>query len=239
MKQFVFIAAFFCTALNFAQISMYKHDMTPILNGQVVAFNTTTFPDNELDFYIKNNSASSVSVKVSCVSLLNNDGTGFELCFGPECLSFVEEGTSYPTNPVVIAANGTNGNFDHFLNTNASAGVFPRDYNFRFYQVGNPSGNTIDFTYRYDPGLSVHDIEQLQTYGVIIKSTQVVDALELDVLKSTNLELYDLNGKIVKDKIKLYYGVQTLDVSNLSSGTYIINFISDDGNSSKVKFNKK
>jgi hypothetical protein len=239
MKKITFLSTLFLSTLGFAQISLFKHDMSPIVNGQVVAFNTATYPASELDFYIKNNSTSTVNVKVNCMSLINNDGTGFELCFGPECLSSVEEGTSYPSSAVTLAPNGMNGNFDHFLNTNAGSGVFPKDYVFRFYQVGNPTGNTIDFTYRYDPNLTTEQIEQLQTSGVVVKSTVVENSLEFDVLKSTNFEIFDLNGKLVMNTTKLEYGLQSIDISNLSSGVYVINFTSNEGNTSKKKFCKK
>ena len=52
-------------------------------------------------------------------------------------------------------------------------------------------------TYRFDPTLSVDDIQQLQTSGVIVKSTVVDTQLDLDVLKPSHLTAYDINGKLV------------------------------------------
>jgi hypothetical protein len=241
MKKIILLITFSFSIFSFSQISLSRHNLIPIIDGQVVAFNSAVYPVSELDFYVKNNSTTvSTNVKINCVALLNNDGAGFELCFGSDCLSSVEEGMSYPINQpyVTLAPGASSGNEGHFLNTNASSGVFPRDYTFRFYQVGTPSGNTIDVTYRYDPNLTVDEINQLETSGVILKSSLIDNQLDLDVLKAATMEIYDLNGKLVLNT-KLDYGVQSVEVSNFASGVYIINFISEKGITSKKKFIKK
>lgn len=225
-----------------AQISLSRHNGTPINDGQVIAYNTVGFPQAEMDFYVKNNSTTTATnVKIRCESLVNNDGTNFELCFGIECLAFVEEGESYPTLPVVLAPNGQNGNFDHFLNNNLGSGIFPKDYVFKFYQIGAGGveiGNSITMTYRYDPNLSIDDVNQLQTAGVIVKSTIVDSQLDLDVLKSTTMQIYDLSGKVV-NTTNLNYGVQSVDVSNLASSVYVVKFKTNDGFVATKKFIKK
>ncbi len=244
MKKIVLIGLTLLNFIGYSQsISLSRHSGTLILNNQVVAFNTAVYPASEMDFYVRNlSSTAGANVKIVCESLLNNDGTGFELCYGNECLSSVQEGDVFPTTGnVILPPNGVNGNFDHLLNTNAGSGVFPKDYVFRFYQVnssGNEIGNSIRMTYRYDPNLSVEEIDQLQTSGVIVKSTVVGTQLELDVLKSTTMIIYDLNGKAVY-RSNLDYGVQNHDVSNLSSGAYIISFTNSDGYSSTKKIIKK
>jgi hypothetical protein len=241
MKKIVLLITLSISALGFSQISLSRHNLTPIVDGQIVAFNSAVYPDSVMDFYVKNNSTTaSTNVKINCVALLNNDGTDFELCFGSDCLSSVEEGMSYPINQpyVTLAPGASSGNEGHFLNTNASTGIFPRDYTFRFYQVGNPSGNTIDVTYRYDPNLTVDEVNQLETSGVILKSSLIDNQLDLDVLKAAFMVIFDINGKQVLNS-KLEYGVQSIDVSNFTSGIYIINFTSEKGTTSKKKFIKK
>jgi Secretion system C-terminal sorting domain len=239
MKKILLLSAILVSSFGVSQIAVSRHSGAQIADGQVVAFNTIAFPAAEMDFYVTNTSTTATaSVKINCLSLVNNDGTGFELCFGNECLSAVEEGESYPTAPVVLAPGGVNGNFDHFLNTNAGSGVFPKDYVFRFYQVGNPNGNTVTLTYRYDPSLTVNEIDELQTSGVILKSTFVDNQLDLDVLKETNLAIFDLNGKVISST-SLKYGIQSIDVSDLSSGVYILNFTSNEGVITNKKFIKK
>lgn len=244
MKNTLLVAFTFLNFISYSQsISLSRHDGTPITTNQVIAFNTAVFPASEMDFYVRNLSATaSANVKIVCESLVNNDGTGFELCYGSECLSAVQEGDVFPTTGnVILPPNGVNGNFDHLLNTNSGSGIFPKDHVFRFYQVnstGNEIGNSITMTYRYDPTLSVDEINQLQTSGVIIKSTLIDTQLELDVLKSTNMTIYDLNGKAMYSS-KLNYGLEAIDVSNLSSGTYIVSFTNSDGITSTKKIIKK
>jgi len=241
MKRILPFAFLLLGISSFAQISLSRHDGTPISNGQVVAFNTIAFPAAEMDFYVRNlSTTTSTNVKIVCESLVNNDGTGFELCFGNECLSFVEQGEIYPSIPVILAPNGINGNFDHFLNTDAGSGTFPKDYVFRFYQInstGNEISNSITMTYRYDPSLSIDEINQLETSGVIVKSTLVDNEISLDVLKPSQMTIFDMTGKLVINT-KLGYGIQTVDVSNLSSGVYVLKFTSVEGRVSNEKIIK-
>jgi hypothetical protein len=242
MKRILLLTSIFIYSFGFSQISLIRHNLTPVTNGQVVAFNTAGDPNGLFDFKVKNNSTTSATnVKINCTSILNSNGTGFQLCFGNECLPDIAEGETYPVNiPYVTLAPGAlSGNDGHFLYDVAlSSPPYPKDYSFRFFQAGNPTGNTIDVTYRFDPNLSIDEINQLRTSGVIIKSTIIENQLVLDVLKSSTIEIYDLNGKMVKSS-NLSYGIQTIDTSNLNSGTYIVNFTDAYGNSTSNKIIRK
>lgn len=239
MKRIFLLASVLVSAVGFSQIVLERHNGTVVNNGQVMAFNTTTAPAAEFDFHVRNTGSAPTNVRINCTTLVNNDGAGFELCFASECLASVEEGTNYPINTpyLTVAPGGTSGNDGHFLNTPFSSitAPYPKDYSFRFFQVGG--GNTIDVTYRFDPNLSTDDINQLQASGVIVKSTNVKDELVLDVLKSTSMSIFDLNGKLVHAS-KLNYGIQTVNVSNLMSGIYVISFVNEQGNASSKKFIK-
>jgi hypothetical protein len=240
MKRILPLVFIFIGITSYSQISLSRHNGTPITDGQVIAFNTIAFPAAEMDFYVRNlSTTTTTNVKAICESLVNNDGTGFEFCFGNECLSYVEEGERYPSTPVVLAPNGVNGEFDHFLNTNAGTGL-PQDYVFRFYQIngsGVEVGNSITMTYRYDATLSIDDINQLETSGVIVKSTLVSNELSLDVLKPSQMAMFDITGKLVNNS-KLQYGLQTVNVSSLSPGVYVLKFTSAEGRVSTKKIMK-
>jgi hypothetical protein len=241
MKKIVLLGSLFISVISFAQLTLTRHNGNSLGNGQVYAYNNTGFLTAELDFKVNNTSTTNpVNVKISCTSLINTDGEGFELCFANECLSSVVEGDTYPVNaPYLTLAPGTSsGNDGHLLNTVVGSGPYPKDFSFRFFHAGNPNGNTIDITYRFDPNLTVEEINQLQTSGVIVKSTVVENELILDVLKSTTMMVYDLNGKVVYTS-NLDYGIQSIDVSNFNSGVYIINFTNAEGISSTKKFIKK
>ena len=129
----------------------------------------------------------------------------------------------------------------HFLNTVTGTAPYPKDYTFKVYQV-NTSGaeisNSITLTYRFDPTLSVDAINQLQESGVVIKSTIIDNVIELDVMKDSKMELFNLDGKVVLSKT-LSFGYQSVDTSNLSSGVYVVNFTDSYGNTSVKKVVKK
>lgn len=244
MKKFTVLSTLLFSVLAFSQITLTRHNLTPIVDGQVIAFNTIAYPAAELGFYVKNVGTSQTRVKIVCTSLVNNDGTGFELCFGPQCLSYVEEGEVYPTAPYGFVTLNAGQQLDpsyHFLNTVTGTAPYPKDYTFKVYQV-NTSGaeisNSIILTYRFDPTLSVDAINQLQESGVVIKSTIIDNVIELDVMKDSKMELFNLDGKVVLSKT-LSFGYQSVDTSNLSSGVYVVNFTDSYGNTSVKKVVKK
>jgi len=243
MKKIILLGLFisqFC----FSQIEISRYPNGALItSGTVLASNVLNL-QSEIGFKVRNIGSTTTNVWVRCQDLVNNNGTQFQLCFGAECLDGVVVGQVYPSVGVVLAPNETNGNFDHFLNNNAGNAVFPLDFVFKFFQTnqatqgGAEVGNSFIVTYRYNPNLSTDEINQLQTSCVIVKSTIVENELVLDVLKSTTMSIYDLNGKMVYNS-KLNYGIQTIDVSDFSSGVYVINFTNAEGNSSNKKIIKK
>ena len=107
MKRILPLFIILLGSAGHSQISLSKFNGDAIISGQVLAFNTTVTPDSELDFHVRNlSTTTSATIKVVCESLVNNDGSGFEFCFGNECLSSVAEGEVYPSTPVVLGPNG-------------------------------------------------------------------------------------------------------------------------------------
>jgi len=244
MKK-ILILALFISQFSFAQeITMTRpSDGSPIVNGTVLA-SSVSGDASEIKFKVKNTGTITTNVWARCQSLINNDGSNFQFCFGQECIGEVSQGGVYPSVALTLAPNAANGNFDHFLNNNTGSEAFPMDFVFNFFQTnqatqgGAEVGNSITVTYRFDPNLSIDDVNQLQNSGVIIKSTIVDNELTLDVLKASVMSIYDLNGKIVVNS-NLDYGIQSIDVSNLSSGIYLVNFTNSEGKSSNKKIVKK
>lgn len=239
------LIAFFCAGfVGFSQsITLARLNGTPINNGDVLAVSQAGYPQGEIGFKVRNVGTTTTNVWVRCDNLVNTDGTNFEFCFGEECLADVIVGQVYPSVGVTLAPNGANGNYDHFLNNNTSGTGFPLDYTFTFFQTGQatqggtPVGNSITVTYRFDPNLSVDEINQLETSGVILKSTLVNNELVFDVLKKTNMTVFDINGKQVMESV-LEYGMQTFDVSALNSGVYMVYFTNESGAATVKKFIK-
>lgn len=244
MKKTVVLWVLLLSQIGFSQISLTTGGQ-PVLDGAVLAKSEIGYPAAEILFRVRNNGTATTNVWIECEDLINNTGNDFQLCFGVECLPEVSVGTIYPTTgSVTLAPNASNGNFDHFLNNNAGNGTFPLDFVFRFFQTnqstqgGAEVGNSITVTYRYDPNLTIDEVNQLEASGVIVKSTLIDNELVLDVLKSTSMAVYDLNGNVVYNS-ELNYGIQTIDFSNISSGVYVINFTNAEGNSSTKKIIKK
>jgi hypothetical protein len=230
---FVFLLAI--TSLQ-AQITLSKHDGTIISNGQVLSYSSLEYSQASFEFFVRNTGSTSTRVFVECVSTTNTDGTAFELCFGNQCLSEVAAGNSYPDTPVTLAPNGVNGNFDHFYNANPGNGQV-MDLVFRFYQIdlgGNEIGNSITFTYRYNPNLATDSFSALAALGVRLQSTTMQNQLELTADKSMQLELVDMAGKTVQ-QTSINQGVNQVDVAQLSAGVYVARFRDNQGASSSIK----
>lgn len=243
MKKIILLLILFVSQLSISQISLSSNGV-PVASGAVIAKNTLGYPLAEVLFRVRNNGTTTTNVWGKCESLLNNNGSLFQFCFGDVCFAEVQQGVIYPNVGITLAPNTSNGNFDHFLNDNPGNGTYPLDFVFRFFQTnqstqgGAEVSNSITVTYRYNPNLSIDEVNQLQSSGVIIKSSVIENELTLDVLKSTSMTVFDLNGKSVYNS-NLSYGIQTIDVSDLSSGVYLVRFTNEEGNSTTKKIIKK
>jgi hypothetical protein len=214
-----------------------------ITNNSILTFNSVSDSAADLKFNINNTTASILNMKISCESITNATGVGMEFCFGGSCISGVSAGTSYPEGRVVseIPAFGNNGNFDHFKNTNPGDGVSTQDYVFKFYQVdagGTEVGTSITFTYRYQPVLATNSFCRLENLGIQMKSNIIENQLYINAINKLKLEIYDLNGRKVLNK-PITAGENVIDLSNLISSLYILNFIDINGNRITAKCVKK
>jgi hypothetical protein len=116
MKKIILLALFI-SQFSFAQeITMTRpSDGSPIVNGTVLASNVTGDP-SEIKFKVRNTGTTTTNVWARCQSLVNNNGSNFQFCFGQECIGEVALGGVYPSVALTLAPNAANGNFDHFLN---------------------------------------------------------------------------------------------------------------------------
>lgn len=243
MKKILITTFCFFTFFGFSQMTMKKLDGTPIIDGDVIVFNSYSDPDSYLGFKIYNSSNDLMRVKVRCQSIMNSTGDNLQFCIDPICVGQLVVGTSYPSgNPSLVPANGQNGNFDHLLNTNP--GINPNsnvEYVMKFYQLddsGNEVGNAITFTYRYQPLLANNNFNQLESIGVKIKSTLISNLLEFENTTDVSFEMYDLSGKLVRNS-KFSTGNQSVDVSNMSSGSYVLSFTDNKGSRASKQILKK
>ena len=54
MKLKLFLTFLIATTFSYAQITLTRHSGTPIVNGQIIAFNSVVLPAAEMDFYVRN-----------------------------------------------------------------------------------------------------------------------------------------------------------------------------------------
>lgn len=241
MKKLFLAIAFFSCLASFAQLSVKKLDGTPIITGDVFTFHQLEEPDNYLGFKLYNTSAASIKVKARVVSVTNSTGTDLQLCIGDVCLNSITAGNSYPSSPVTIQAGGQNSNFDHILNNNPGIDTSaPVEYVIRISQVNDSGveiGTPVTFTYRYTSVLASETFAPAQN-DVTLKSSIVSSTLDIRAAKNVLMELFDVNGKSIRRE-NLASGDHSIDVSDLSSGIYILSFNTETNQKSTAKFIKK
>ena len=250
MKKIIIAIVCFYSAASFSQMTMKKLDGTPIINGDVLTYsvlgNSEEVTESDpayLGLKIYNSAANNINVKMKLISMTNADGNNLQFCIDPICVGTISVGNAYPASGnSVVPANGQNGNFDHFVNSNPGNGTDPVVYVLKFYMVnsfGAEIGSSITFTYKYDPTLlGTGNGNSLQNAGINLKSTLVDSQVEFDANAGGKMELYDLNGKVISH-ISYVSGYNTIDISNLNSSVYILNFINDEGKKANSKIIKK
>jgi hypothetical protein len=249
MKKVLFLLACLTSSLSFSQMTMKKLDGTPIINGDVLTYTVLGDPNNitssdpaYLGFKIYNSSAANINVKMKLMSMTNSDGTNLQFCIDPICVGTISVNSTYPASGTsVVPANGQNGNFDHFVNSNPGNGINPVIYVLKFYMVngfGAEVGNSITVTYKYDATLSTLGFNDLKNTGITLKSTLVDTQIEFEATKGGKSEVYDVNGRLIANS-RYTTGYNNTNVSNLNTGIYIVTFTTDEGKKAFMRIIKK
>ena len=241
-KKLLLLLTIIITIPAIAQISIKDQSGNTITDGQEFKFSTLGQNTAEVGLKITNNSNSTVYIYGEVVSMNNASGANLQFCIGDECYSTISQGSSYPSgSPLSLDAGESNNDYDHFFNnypgTNSSQSV---EYEFRFYEVdasGNELGDIVSFSYTYDKTLSTKQYN-LETIGVDIYSSLVNDQFKFSTKESTKLNIYSLTGKKVYQS-NFNNGEQTVSTSKLSSGVYIIEFVTENGYRAVKKIVKK
>jgi hypothetical protein len=244
MKKILFILTLITFANLNAQLVVTKGDNTVITDNQVIGFSVTGTA-SQLDYKLKNTSNQEIYAKIRCTELVNTNGTNFQFCFDV-CYNEVTAGQTYPFGAGAppydtIAANSTNFAGYNFKNLNSSS---PADYKFRFFQVdasGIQIGTPINMIYRYDPNLSIEEIEKvnsLKSMGINLQNNAVTNEMAFQNTQSAKMNVYDMNGKIVL-RSNLNSGNQIIDVSYLNNGIFMVNFSNEVGQNASIKMVKR
>jgi hypothetical protein len=244
MKYLFSLFLFISIQLTFAQLTVTNlDDNAPILDGESFDYDTTVFEDAKLSFKLTNSSATeTINVLAQMVSFTNTNGSNLQFCVNPECFFDVTPGSTIPNSPRVLAPGADNGDFDYFSNTNPGNGVnYPMTYTIRFFMVddnGQEVGDDITITYNYTPeNFNTSDFS-LKDLGVVLHNTVVSETLNFDSNNKVSFKVYDLNGR----QLQVYdtnAGQHQINMSDLSTGYYVLMFKDNSGKQSHVRIQKK
>lgn len=206
-----------------------------IEDGDVIQFGSTDMSDASLEYKVHNTSSEPINMKIKSVSFENTDGSMMELCFGV-CVYSIQEGVSYPPQLFVTIQPGETQpeTGDHIWSSDPGNGTETISYVFQFQQiVSDVAVNTLSFTYEYVPNLAVKANEK--SFNVNIVSTLINDGqLNVKSLKPVDMQIYNLLGKQVK-MAKLESGLNTVNISSLSSQIYLVRFQNTQGQTKTQK----
>lgn len=222
-------------AIANAQYSI-KDDNGNVLNdGDIIEYGTVAYPDASYDFFVTNeNPTDEIYSRVQLMASANQTNATFEqLCYGIQCYYEIQMLQFVPpidADPVAIPVGHTTGIGNHFFNNDTGNGTDNVDYVFAFRQFEDAAGTVeigtpLTFTYRYNPTLGVEGVSKV---NLSIQSTLVSDQLVLKVSEPVQMMMYDIQGRLVK-QAQFESGNHTVNVSDLSSQTYIVQFKNNNG----------
>lgn len=228
---------------SIAQMTVTDLQGNPIQDGSTITSSTVDLEDAKFHYVLGNSSSNNpINILIEVVSFNNADGSNCQLCVQPLCFFAVNEGQSYPNNPVTLAPNSNNGANDYFSNTNPGDGVnYPLEYVLRFYQVddnGQEIGSDITITYEYTPENFSKEKFDLEDMGISIQNTIVKDHLKLDSKTDAQFKVYDVNSKLI-DSYQFNPGQHNFDMSKLNAGNYFLVFVDQGGRKSYARIQKQ
>lgn len=220
------------------QFAFTKLNGTPIPNGTIFTSGTFSTPADKYKFHISNISNAPLQVKIVPISMTNTAGVAFQFCYSGECNDNIGANNIYPNYDNPLAPGENNGEFDYFVNNSAGLDANSvKEIVFSIYAVGFES-ETITFTYRYDPQLSVSSFESLDAMGINVSNTLVSNNLEFNTAKNGVVSIINMAGQKVITQ-NFTEGNQNISLTHLSSAIYIANFTTTDGRTSQIKIIKK
>ena len=241
MKRIILLATILCCSITQAQVSI-KGNGTEITEGQVFNSNVLSGPGSKIILVVTNNSDADVHLKLRADAVSHPTNENVQFCFGEMCYYDVSAGNKVPNGltGLTLGPGETNPSGDHFESQNAGNGVDPVSYSFSLIQL-DESGATIavlrTFSYVYTPTAAIDDFTSLQNIGINLGSTVVKNQLDVTTTNAATLELYNLNGQLVKT-VTLAQGAQSVDISSLSTAVYVASFTTENNKKSKIRIVK-
>jgi hypothetical protein len=233
--KLLLLSVFGAVAIANAQYTVTDDNGNVLQDGDVVEFGTLEQPEADYNFFVTNNNPTDeIYSRIEYLSQTNATNTDFaELCYGFQCYYGIELGSTTPpmhVEPMLIPVGHTTGLGNHLYSNDPGNGQGNVDFVFAFRQYEDAAGTiltgeSLTFTYRYNPALSVNNVSKVNSSLV---STVVTDQLTMDVNEPVQVQVYDMQGKLVR-QANFETGRQVMDVSNLSAQQYIVQFTNDGG----------
>ncbi len=243
MKKIILMGAVLVSSMMTAQITVTGNDGEAINNGDVY-MTTTLTPQatSQLELHVTNDSPNTMRLQLRVDSMINTFGESVQFCFGDLCFFDVEPGKVVPPAGKVLAPGASNNDEDHFWNYYAGANAGENvGFVLSFIEIddaGNIIGDPLlTFGYTYSPTGGTNDLNGLTNMGINVKNTLVKNTLDIDATIAANLEVLDVNGKLVKG-VALSNGANAADLSSLNAGVYIARFTTSENKISQIRIIK-
>ena len=236
IKIFLYSILFFCSLLLNSQneyaFIIESEDGELVQNNQVLEFNSVQYPNASYIFFVRNLTSESINVRAEVLSVSGTDGSLMEFCFG-ECYFGVDLNTPYPLNSFVIIEPGETQTSvgDHFFNQDPGDGTNPVSFQFRFYMVDS-EGNEVmsipelmtDYFITYQYQAQSFNLDENFSENIQLYLSQKI--LSISTPLEYTFSLFDISGKKIITA-KLNEGINSIDVSNIADGIYILKFNDD------------
>lgn len=222
-----------------AQYTLTGQDDAILVDGYIIEVGETTLPGATYEFTVTNdNQNEDIYLRAEYAEQRNATNPKFaEFCFGI-CLYDLVIGQTIPglsPQTFLVPAGFTTNIPNHFFSDDAGNGTDLVDFVFKFRQYEEDGiteiGTAKTVTYRYNPTLGIKDNNKLD---LVIESTIITNTLNLKINEPMQMVIYDLKGRVVK-QAQLEVGRQQIDVSNLSTQAYLLQFKNEKGGTQSTK----
>ena len=224
-----FFSILFVNSQNEFAFVIESEDGEVLENNQVLEFSSVQYPNASYIFFVRNLTSESINVRAEVLNISGTDGSMMEFCFG-ECYFGVDLNTPYPLNSFVTIEPGeTQTSFgDHFFNQDPGDGNNPVSFQFRFYMVDSEGNEVMSIpelmtdyfvTYQYQAQSFSLD----ENFSEIIQLYLNQKILTITAPSEYTISLFDISGKNIFTT-QLIEGINSIDVSSIANGIYILKF---------------
>ena len=235
-----FFSILFVNSQNEFAFVIESEDGEVLENNQVLEFSSVQYPNASYIFFVRNLTSESINVRAEVLNISGTDGSMMEFCFG-ECYFGVDLNTPYPLNSFVTIEPGETQTSvgDHFFNQDPGDGNSPVSFQFRFYMVDS-EGNEVmsipelmtDYFVTYQYQAQSFSLDENFSENIQLYLNQKI--LTITAPSEYTVSLFDISGKNIFTT-QLIEGINSIDVSSIANGIYILKFNDQFNRSDKRK----